>query len=199
MGQKVSRDRGKIAVLVVDIQNDFCDDKGIFAKQGLDVKPNQEVVPRIKEFIEKIRGYDIPIIYSKQIESEEISPENLKEQLRSGRMVCAPDSWGSELYLLEPAEGEYVLEKKTYDLFSNPEFKRILENQKIKTLVIIGVNTDICVDTTVRRAFTEGYRIIIPKDLVATVNKEGEKYYLAVFDRFFGDVIDSKTILSYLA
>ncbi len=108
----------KMGILVIDIQNDFCHDDGIFAQQGLNVKPAQEVTPRIKAFIDEVRKYNIPVIYTRQIESEEVSPENLKRQFASGKLVpvCAPDSWGSELYQLEPAEGEYVIEKYTYDL-----------------------------------------------------------------------------------
>lgn len=201
MTNNTSKDWGNIAVLVVDIQNDFCHDDGIFAQQGLDVKPAQEVAPRIQEFIDEIRQYDIPIIYSKQIEAEDITPANLKRQFASGKLkaVCAPNSWGSELYLLQPTDDEHILEKRTYDVFSNPELNRILQERKIKTLVIAGVNTDVCIDTTVRRGFTEGYQIVIPQDLVATMNQAGAKHYLDVFDRFFGDVTDSKTVLSYLS
>lgn len=200
MNSDSHKDWGKIAVLVIDIQNDFCDDNGIFSRQGLDVKPAQKAAQRIKRFIDEIRRYDTPIIYSRQIEAEDISPANLKRQFAGWiNGVCAPGSWGSGFYRIRPTESEYILEKRTYDVFSNPELKRILDEHEIKTLVIAGVNTDICIDTTVRRAFTEGYQIVVPKDLVATMNKAGEKYYLTAFDRFFGEVVHSKTVLSYLS
>lgn len=190
----------KMGILVIDIQNDFCHDDGIFAQQGLNVKPAQEVTPRIKAFIDGVRKYNVPIIYTRQIESEDVSPKNLKQQFASGKLVgvCAPNSWGSELYQLEPAEGEYVIEKYTYDTFSNPKLKRILDERGIDTLVIAGVNTDICIDTTVRRAFTEGYNVLVPRDLIATMNVDGEKYFLEVFDKFFGDVVSSSKVLEFL-
>lgn len=189
-----------IGILVIDIQNDFCHDNGIFAKQGLDVKPAQEVTPRIKAFIDEVRKYDVPVIYTRQVESDDVSPENLKRLFASGKLVgvCEPHSWGSELYLLEPAEGEYVIEKHTYDAFSNPRLKQILEEKGVNTLVITGVNTDICIDTTVRRAFTEGYHVLVPRDLVATMNVDGEKYFLEIFDKFFGDVVSSSETLDFL-
>jgi len=193
-------DLGNIAVLVVDIQNDFCHDDGIFAQQGLDVKPAQEVAPRIQEFIGIVRKYDVPIIYSKQIESDEITSGNLKRQFAHGKLkaVCAPGSWGSELYLLQPADGEHVLEKRTYDVFSNPRLREILDERRIDTLVITGVNTDVCVDTTIRSAFTHCYKLVVPKDLVATINVAGQEHYLSVFDRFFGDIVESDWVLAYL-
>ncbi len=127
------------------MQNDFCHEEGVFAKQGLDVKPAQEVATRIQDFIEKARLYNIPIIYTKQIESTEVSPENLQRQFASGKL--AP----------------------------------------------------VCVDTFVRRAFTEGYQVVVLRDLVATMNRAAEEHYLSIFDRFFGEVIHSETVLSYLA
>jgi ureidoacrylate peracid hydrolase len=191
---------GNIAVLVVDIQNDFCHDGGVFAQQGLNVQPAQAVTPRIKAFVEAVRAYRVPVIYSKQIESDEVSPDNLKQQFASGKLVpvCAPDSWGSELYQLDPADGEYVLVKHTYDIFSNLELNELLKNKKVDTVIVTGVNTDVCIDTTVRRAFTEGYKVVVPHNLVATMNSEAENHYLKIFNQFFGTVTDSSNVLEYL-
>lgn len=110
---------GNIVILVLDIQNDFCHEEGIFSKLGFNVKPTQKIVPDIISFIVKARQYNIPIFYSKQIESDRGSPQNLKNQFKSGRLkaVCAPNSWGSELYRLKPLSNEQVLEKYTYDFF----------------------------------------------------------------------------------
>jgi len=193
-------DWGNTAILVVDIQNDFCDDEGIFAKQGLDIKPVQEVAKRIDEFLVEARKLGVPIIFSKQVESAEVTPLNLQRQFYRGKLkeVCSPGSWGSDFYRIKPSGNETVIEKYTYDVFSNPELKRILDKQGIKTLVVTGVNTDICVDTTVRSAFTNGYQIVVPHDLVGTMNKEAQEHFLAVFDRSFGDVTDAQSTLSRL-
>jgi len=194
----------KMGILVIDIQNDFCHDNGIFAQQGLNVKPAQEVTLRIKAFIDEVRKYDVPVIYTRQIESREVSPENLKRQFASGKLVpvCAPHSWGADFYQLWPAEGEEVIEKYTYDPFSNPRLKQILDEREVKTLVIGGVNTDICIDTTVRRAFTEGYQIVVPGDLVTSVNDDWNhntsRLYLELFNKFFGRVTQAEYVLAYL-
>lgn len=191
---------GNIAILVLDIQNDFCDEEGAFSKLGFNIKTIQKVVPGIINFISKARQYNIPIFYSKQIESDEVSPQNLKNQFKSGRLksVCAPDSFGSELYKIKPLPNEQVLEKYTFDFFSNNQLKKQLKEKQINTIIITGVNTDICVDTTLRSAFTLGYNIIILEDLVASINQEAHKYLLKTFHRFFGAVIKSDEILEYL-
>jgi ureidoacrylate peracid hydrolase len=194
-------DLGNIALLVVDIQNDFCHEEGVFAESGLDISDVQEAAQRIKKFIDQVREYGVRIVYTKQIESDDITPDNLKRQFENGKLVpvCAPDSWGSELYELEPAQGEYLSEKHTYDAFSNPGLNILLKNAD--TVIIAGVNTDVCIDTTVRRAFTEGYQILVAEDLVATAtgaDEKTQKHFLALFDKFYGDVIESEKIIEYL-
>lgn len=194
---------GKVGILAVDVQNDFCHRDGAFAHADLNIQPAQAVAVRIRVFIEKVRQYEVPIIYTQMIESETMTPANLRQLITRGKLiksepVCAPDTWGSELCGLTPVAGEYVLQKSTYDAFSNPILRQVLDANGVKTLIIIGVHTDVCIDSTLRRAFTEGYQIVIPKDLVATMNQEGEEHYLKVFDRFFGDVVDSGVVLSYL-
>ena len=200
MKNKSLHDLGSIALLVVDIQNDFCDDDGEFAHLGLDVHPAQAIVPRLESFIAAARMHGLPVIFSKQIESKSVSPPNLRAQFKAGKLngVCAPGSWGSELYTLKPLGHEHVLEKYTYDVFSNPMLEKILRKHKIKTLIVTGVNTDICIDTTIRSAFTHGYHIVVPRDLIATMNKAGERFYLNIFDMFFGVVTDARSVLEYL-
>ena len=188
--------KGNAALLILDIQNDFCHEEGKFSKMGMSVKKVQEMVPRLIEFIEIARKHNIPIFYSKQIESDNVSPKNLKNQFGSGRLkpVCAPDSWGSELYKLKPLPSEHVIEKHTYDFFSNEKLKQLLNKQDVDTLIITGVNTDICVDTTLRSAFTLGYNIIIPEDLVASINQDTHKQLLRIFHQFFGEVVRSSDV-----
>ncbi|MEK7138152.1 MAG: isochorismatase family cysteine hydrolase [Patescibacteria group bacterium] len=190
----------KAALLVVDIQNDFCSSRGKFAKMGFDVSHIQKMVPRLSLFIKEIEKIGIEVFYSKQTESMRISPKNLKSLFNKGKLkiVCQPNSWGSELYRLKPSDNKNVLKKRTYDFLSNQKLNEILQRKKIKTLIITGVNTDICIDTTTRSAFTKGYNIIIPKDLVATINQKAHPYFLEIFSRFYGTVAPSKEILKNL-
>lgn len=197
---KAFNDIGNFAIMVVDLQNDFCDNKGVFASLGLNVEPAQKVTQRIIDFLDRIKVKNVPVIFTKQIESAKITPLNLKRQFSNDKLkaVCAPNSWGADFYKIKPKNKDYVIEKHTYDVFSNPQTDEILKRHEIKTLIITGVNTDVCVDTTLRSAFTRGYQIIVPKDLVGTMNTQGEEYYLKIFDRFFGDVVHSQDIIGYL-
>ena|SRR3989338_8162886 len=158
------------AVIVLDMQNDFCSSEGAFKKVlGRDPSAIQEMAQRLKSFIEDARKQGAKIIFSKMVNGED-SPPNLRERLTAGVESKAAEwpfglergSWGGELYELEPAEDDLVLEKLYFDFFSSPELKQKLEELGIKNLVISGVYAEMCVLSTASRGFTEGYRIVIP-------------------------------------
>ncbi len=192
-----------LALLVVDIQNDFCHEAGAFAKQGMNVTNVQRMVPTLQGLIMQVRKYSVPVIYTRQVESEEVTPPNLQRLFQRERLisVCAPNSWGSQFYQLQPLNSEHIFEKYTYDAFSNPQLEKTLDGHNVDSLIITGVNLDVCIDTTIRRAFTEGYNLIIPRDCIATAtgaSKEVQDHYLKIFKRFYGDICDSYTITEHL-
>ncbi|MBI5389013.1 isochorismatase family protein [Candidatus Woesearchaeota archaeon] len=83
-------DLGNIAILVLDVQNDLCHENGLLARElGRGVWPVQEMVGRLDAFLQEARAYGVPIIYSKQIESSEVSPANLIEQFAEGSVKSA--------------------------------------------------------------------------------------------------------------
>ena len=206
MKQKINpelENLGNMALLVVDIQNDFCNQEGEFGKMGFDLKPIQEMIPRLGRFIDHLRKFNVPIFYSKQIEGGKLNPENLKRLIRIGKLkrVCKRDSWGSELYKLKPKNNEYVLEKYTYDFFSNPELNKILKDKEIKTVIVTGINLELCINTTFRSAFTKGFNIIIPKGLVETslgADEKTRKYLFKICEQFFATIIESDELVSFL-
>jgi len=89
-----------------------------------------------------------------------------------------------------------VLEKKYYDLFSNPKLKEILYKNRVERIVVTGLYTEICVFGTAQRAFTEGFQILVPSDLVASVAEREDlcKSALKIMDGYFADVVTSTKI-----
>lgn len=168
----------KTAIIVLDIQNDFCDTDGAFAKYlEWDPTPIQTMVPRLVRYIDEARAEGAQIVFSQMINSATASPTNLKNALSAHAestastwpFALARDSWGWELYRIQPQQGDVVLEKKYYDFFSNPQLKKLLNEHGIKTLVITGLYTEVCVFATAMRGFTEGYDIVVPHELTASI------------------------------
>jgi len=196
------------AVIVLDMQNDFCSSEGAFKKVlGRDPSAIQEMAQRLKSFIEDARKQGAKIIFSKMVNSED-SPPNLRERLTAGVESKAAEwpfglergSWGGELYELEPAEDDLVLEKLYFDFFSSPELKKKLDELGIKNLVISGVYAEMCVLSTASRGFTEGYRIVIPKDLVETTpeNQHLKVMVNELLAGYIAEVLESREVIAEL-
>jgi ureidoacrylate peracid hydrolase len=190
-------DPRKTALIVIDIQNDYCGPDGKIAKErGLDVSELQYMIPNLIKFVEQTRDMKLPIIFTQMIEDPEYMAENAKLK-KAGHSLCTPDTEGFEYYKIKPEETDYQLIKKSYDSFSNPELERILKKHKIKNLIIVGAYTAVCVDATIRTGFTKGYNIIVPEDLVGM---PGERKYqheaaLDVWRLIFAHVVKSEEII----
>lgn len=190
-------DPTKTALIVIDIQNDYCAPDGIIAKEvGLDVSRLQNTVDNLIIFVDKARKVGLPIIFTQMIEDHKYMAPNA--QLKSnGRELCSPDTKGFGYYKIEPHENDYQLIKKTYDAFSNNELDKILKSHGIENLIIVGAYTAVCVDTTLRTGFTKGYNIVIPRDLVGMPEERmyQHKAALDVWRLIFAHVVDSEEIL----
>jgi ureidoacrylate peracid hydrolase len=197
------------AVIVLDMQNDFCDSEGAFKQVlGRDPSAIQEMAERLEAFLNEVREQGCKIIFSQMMNDAEESPDNLRERLTAGVESDASEwpfglkkgSWGYELYKLKPEKGDEVLEKKYFDFFSNPELKKHLEKSEIKNLVISGVYAEMCVLSTASRGFTEGYRIVVSKDLIATTpDKEKLKELVQeLMAGYCAEVVESKEITAEL-
>src|SRR3989344_1907482 len=189
------------AVLVIDIQNAYCSPKGAVARQGHDVSMNQNIIPKINRFLQIARSFQVPIIFTRMIEDPEYIADNAKLialQFKNTATVSSPGSFDFEYAQIKPADTDKEIIKKSYDAFSNPDLERILTKGEIKNLIILGVNADVCVDTTVRSGYTRGYNIVIPKDLIGTM---GGKVYrqesaMELWNQFFAYVVDSGAIIN---
>jgi len=170
---------GKTAVVIVDMQNDYCSEKGYFAQNlGLNVDPIQTAAAKIKKFVEAARNKGLPIIFTKMTEDKEHVAQNLKRkmELTHGDFFAKPGSWGHDLYEIVPENTDLVLEKNHFDAFTNPDLEKILKEKGIENLIVCGFTTIVCVDTTVRSAFSKGFNIVLPKDLVATVGEREKQH-----------------------
>lgn len=197
------------AVLVLDMQNDFCSPEGAFKKfLGRDPSAIQEMMQRLNSFIMETRRQGCQIIFSQMVNGVD-SPPNLRERLMAGIESKAEKwpfglergSWGGELYeQLEPSQDDLIIEKLYFDFFSSPKLKKELKKHGIKNLIICGVYAEMCVLATAMRGFTEGYRIIIPKDLIETTpeNRHFKKMVGELLADFIAEILGSLEIIAAL-
>ena len=196
-------DIGQTAILVIDLQNAYCSKKGSMARLGHDTSMNEEIVSRISNFLDKARKLTTLVIFTKMIEDPKYMADNAKMKAAMAKdtvAVSSPGTFDFEYAEIKPNETDKEITKKSYDVFSNPDLEKMLDENGIKNLIITGVNGDVCVDTTIRSAYTKGYNVIVPEDLIGTIK---EKIYrqesaIELWKQFFAYVVDSETIVDTL-
>ncbi|KAF3767505.1 hypothetical protein M406DRAFT_69646 [Cryphonectria parasitica EP155] len=91
-----------------------------------------------------------------------------------------------------------VVHKNTYDAFINTELGRVLEEAEVERVVVCGVMTDCCCDTTARSAFNRGYETVLVSDACGSANKTQHERGLRGFGFAFGDVLSTEEVLQLL-
>ncbi|WP_062048359.1 cysteine hydrolase [Bacillus sp. JCM 19034] len=181
------------ALVVVDMQNDFVANGGAFHQSGFCVNHYQALEPIIISLIERARNENIPVIFLRMVHTTENDKEGAWVQRRKARKhpnSCREGTWGSEFYhKLQPKFGDYVVEKHRYSAFLNPAFEELLQSLHIKTLILIGINTNTCVESTARDAHQRDYHVVVIKDATTCAFKDAYQPSLTTIERHFGIVI----------
>ena len=127
---------------------------------------------------------------------QEIMQDNHLQQIRnrSIQLICDPKTDGANLYGVEPFEGEEIIETRTFDPFSESRLEIYLKKHDIKRLIIVGVNTEVSIESALRTANSRGYEVMILSDLVASNDQEQHRLALERF-KYFGTVTTSDQIL----
>ena len=99
---------------------------------------------------------------------------------------------------LAPATGELVIDKNTSSAFNSTGLEWLLRNMDVDTLVLAGMATDMCVETTARDAADRGFNVIVVEDATATFFEAHHRAALSGFARVFGQVWESSDVLAAL-
>src|SRR5262249_18201571 len=152
--QKV--DPAHAALIVVDVQNDFCSEEGFFGREGYDMTQIQAAVPRIKRLIDEARAAGVKVVFIRSTyDPHHLNDPTRERNLRRGlnKSGCTTGAWGTELYGVAPIAGEPLVTKHRYSAFQGTDLHIILRSWGIRTLIMTGVTTNVCVESTAR----EGY------------------------------------------
>lgn len=179
-------DRRKAAVLVIDMQNDFGADGGMFERAGIDISGIKAVVPAVRSAIALARAARLPVIYLKMAFKPDLSdagpptaPNLIKHRpLQVGEAVTAPDgspsrilirdTWNTDIVPeLAPQAGDEVIYKTRFSGFFDTPLHDKLKARGIDTLIVTGCTTSVCVESTVRDAMFLDYRCLVLEDCAA--------------------------------
>jgi ureidoacrylate peracid hydrolase len=210
------------AVIVVDMQNDFGAEGGMFSRAGIPIADIATVVEPIARVLAAARRAGMKVVYlTMQFEPDlsnagaPDSPNFLKHKaLGVGEPVAAPDgrdsrtliegTWGTEILSeLTPEASDIVVAKHRYSGFFETELDTTLRQHGIDSLVFTGCTTSVCVDSTLRDAFYRDYRCLLLSDCTSEpigsgLARSNHEASLLVIETLFGWVSDSGALLRAL-
>lgn len=192
----------RAAVIVIDMQRDFCSPTGAFARAGVDITANQRIVDPINGFASQMRASGLLIVWVRQcISSRHISPA-IERRLRRApeRMeLCRPGTTGAALAEgLQVHADDPVIDKYRYSAFSGSSLDQLLRSSGIQTVILCGTAANGCVDTTARDAAQMDYDVLIASDLTGYSDARLASVALENLDRHFALVCRSDEILHQL-
>jgi ureidoacrylate peracid hydrolase len=205
------------ALIVVDMQNDFCAVGGMMSKEGFDISAVQETAQRLPLLLASARAAGVLVVFVRNVYSTQATLTSGQNKLpniylsdswleqasrtRKGsyttREVCAMGSWEGDFYGdVRPEPGEPIVTKHRYSSFHNTDLDSILRSHGIRTIILTGVATNVCVETTAREGFVRDYYVVLVEDGTATYAPEDQQATLRNIDRFFGEIASIQTISS---
>lgn len=191
---------GHTAVLIIDVQNDFCAPGGHIAfNLGKDVADCQAVVTPIERLVAAARRAGALVVWIKaDYDRAYLSPPIHARQLARGiaDAYCVSGTWGAEFYRASPADGDPVVEKHRHSAFIGTELDQILRDRAIRTVVVAGVQTHVCVESSLRDASARGYYVVVPRDCVGSFDRDLHDKTLRCVEMHFGEVVDSAELLA---
>jgi ureidoacrylate peracid hydrolase len=166
--------RGRTAVLVIDMQVDFASPEGALGAAGVDLSAVPAALAAAKRLVEGARAADVPVIFvGLQTEPELDSPAWRERMRRQGgdpdadSGLCRAGQPGAAFVGPTPEPGEWVVAKLRYSGFFGTRLDLDLTTMGVDTLVVCGLTTECCVDSTVRDAFHLDYHVFVAADACA--------------------------------
>ena len=192
---------GRAMVVTVDVQNDFCHSEGFLGRLGAPMGQIQAMVPGLARFLDAARERGVPVTHVISHHDEEYaSPVVTEQKLRHGLPMeldgralrdapyCLKNTWGAELYGIDARAGEEVVVKHRYSGFKGTNLDLILRSAGIQTVILTGVATNACVESTGRDVYMHDYYLVFVGDGTATTSPAAHQATLANIDQFFGQV-----------
>jgi len=185
-------------LLVVDVQNDFVSPKGSAAQRGEDVSAAQAMVPRLVRLIEEARRVSLPVIYVKTTHSEWTDTPSwvYRKSQEKALSTCREGSWGAEFYDgIAPLPSERVVIKHRYSAFINTDLNTVLQAKGVQSVLVGGVATNVCVETTARDAYMFDYYVTMVEDCSGAYDPRMHESTLENIRQHFGLVASSGEIM----
>lgn len=198
------------ALIVIDMQRDFCSAGGYASQAGLDTGRLSGVIQQIDLLLQTARTTGMTVLHTREghlPDLSDCSPEKLRRSRAAGAEIGSMGPLGRLLIRgevghdiieeLTPLPTEQVIDKSGYGAFYSTSLETQLRATGITTLILCGVTTEVCVHSTLREAVDRGFRCITAGDSCAASNpslQQPAMAMIAVEGGIFGSVMQAAAI-----
>ena len=206
-------DRARASLVIIDMQRDFLEPGGFGAALGNDVSLLRRTISPIRSLLERARAAGLTIIHTREGHRPDLAdlPPAKKARGRLAAGIGDPGPMGRILVRGEPGHdiipelyplpGEPVVDKPGKGAFHATDLDTMLKNRGIAQLIVCGVTTEVCVNTTVREANDRGYDCLVVADCVGSYFPEFQEMGLRMIKAqggIFGWVAPSEAVIEAL-
>ncbi|HYD57623.1 MAG TPA: isochorismatase family cysteine hydrolase [Burkholderiales bacterium] len=186
------------ALLVVDVQNDFCHPDGFFGKLGFDLGAVHAAVARIEALLPEARRAGVPVIFvAMEHDPRTNSPAWVARYPAPRADACVAGTWGAQLYRVTPEAGEPLVIKHRYSPFVGSNIEYLLRATERRSLLVAGVASNICVEAVLRDAFNRDYDVALVEDCAAAYTPGEHQSTVSNTRAFLGRVLRSEVLVEH--
>ena len=203
-----------IALVIIDMQRDFLEPGGFGETLGNDVSLLRSTIEPTRRVLARARELGMPVVHTREGHRPDLADApptkiargrlatGIGDQGPMGRILIRGEQGHDIIPELAPFPGEPVIDKPGKGAFCETDLDLVLKNLGIRTLIVCGVTTEVCVHTTVREANDRGYECLVLSDCVGSYFPEFQRVGLEMIKAqggIFGWVTDSDSALNTLA
>ena len=191
-------DPAHAALVVVDVQNDFCAEGGFFHRAGNDLTNIQRAVSPLVRLLDQARRAGVFVVFIQAIYDPQVLSAPMRERNRRRNLElprCLTGTWGADFYVVRPQPGEPVVTKHRYSAFAGTELEQVLRRRGIHSLLLTGVSTDTCVESTARDGYFMDFYVTLVADCCGALSEADHRGTLARADRDFAAVVTSADVI----